>query len=159
MSVRSPSGSLLINSSKWVFSRDFHIAISEYSSRRSRLRRMEPLNTNEVYGMILIELLSLCRPIVWISTPSIVMELPGSNLVILKRAWMMEDFPAPVLPTHPTLSVPWIEKEVPFSTKSKSFLYFILTSLNFIDPFLIQPWTCWVGFLLFLEELRFVSFS
>jgi hypothetical protein len=48
--------------------------------------------------------LSVFRPKLLISIPSIVILLQDSIFVILNKAYNIEDLPAPVLPTHPTVS-------------------------------------------------------
>ena len=66
----------------------------------SRLYLIEPTKVNEVYGIIAMLLLNNLSPIFFISTPSIKIE-PFLGSVILKRTYINEDFPAPVLPTQP----------------------------------------------------------
>ena len=47
-----------------------------------------------------------------------------------KRAWMMELFPAPVLPTIPIFYPFLAEKEIPLRTKGRPYLYLALKSLK-----------------------------
>ncbi|KAF5810679.1 hypothetical protein HanXRQr2_Chr04g0172421 [Helianthus annuus] len=65
--------------------------------------------------------------------------LPVSNSTIRNKALSMLDFPAPVLPTIPTLSLGGIEKDKPCSTDGSSGLYLKVTFSNFIDPEEGQP--------------------
>ena len=82
------------------------------------------------------------------STPSMI-KLPPSNSVSLSSVEIREDFPAPVLPTMPTLSPPTkihllirmyyvlflpISTLIPLRTRGSSGLYLKLTFLNFIPP-------------------------
>ena len=47
----------------------------------------------------------------------------ASISTILNKAYNIEDFPAPVLPTHPILSPGMIVKDISFRTKGVSSLY------------------------------------
>jgi len=64
------------------------------------------------WGIIVNEDLSLARPSLEISTPSILM-LPPLPSMIRKSDRVKDDFPAPVRPTMPTLSVGLTEKLIP----------------------------------------------
>ncbi|KAJ0455803.1 hypothetical protein HanRHA438_Chr15g0707211 [Helianthus annuus] len=78
------------------------------------------------------------KPNFAISQLSIII-LPLSNSTIRNKALSMLDFPAPVLPTIPTLSLGGIKKVKPCSTGGSSGLYRKTTSSNFIDPEEGQP--------------------
>lgn len=69
-------------------------------------RRTEPENMNGVYGIMLIELRRVCKPISEIFTPSSRIFPPFCIVLIRKSAYRSEDLPAPVLPIQPTVSPP-----------------------------------------------------
>jgi len=62
-------------------------------------------------------LLSICNPIDLISTPSILIDEPGISSIstILNNTWIIDDFPAPVRPTTPTLTPGYTSKVSDFN--------------------------------------------
>lgn len=68
---------------------------------------MEPNKINEceqsTCGIIEIFSLRSCKPIVEMSTPSIIID--PSKYASLNRPWIIDDFPAPVLPTIPICNI------------------------------------------------------
>ena len=91
---------------------------------------MLPLNKNGICGIIDKLFLSECKPIFLISQPPIKICESYYPYVILKRACIILDFPAPVLPTMATFSPSYILKFNFFNVKSNYSLYFILKFLN-----------------------------
>ena len=87
------------------------------------------------YGIIVIFYLSYSREWSLILFPSIEI-FPDSISMILVKAREIVLFPAPVLPTIPTLCPPSILKERPLSTFSVVGLYLTSTSSNSMQPWL-----------------------
>ena len=85
-----------------------------------------PLKRKGTWGMTEMCCLRECNPISKASWPPIEYLDPLSGSNKRKRAWMMELFPAPVLPTIPIFS-PWqMEKEMFLSTRGRPYLYLAL---------------------------------
>ncbi len=103
-----------------------HIYSSEYSLRGSTFLLTVPVNKKGVYGIIDIFFLNRCNPIYFILTPFIRI-IPDEISVILNIAYIIDDFPAPVLPTIPTFSPFFISNSKLFKTKFCSFVYFMQT--------------------------------
>jgi hypothetical protein len=78
--------------------------------------------------MIETILLKSCNPIVDISIPSITI-FPAAASSIRKSAKVKDDFPAPVLPTTPTRSPPWMVNVTSRRQRSSSGRYRILKPL------------------------------
>ena len=83
--------------------------------------------------MIAIFFLSICKPNSFIFCPSISIW-PSLNSTILKRAYRIELFPAPVLPTIPTFIPGSTSKLKFFRDGSKSSLYLIVILEKVIFP-------------------------
>ena len=77
--------------------------------------------------------LNKCRPMNFMLIPSIWMD-PSQMSESLNRAYKIEDFPAPVLPTIPTFIPLCTSKVKSFSTSGKPSLYLIETSLKLTIP-------------------------
>ena len=79
------------------------------------------------------ECLKVWRPNLRASCPPNVYYDPYSGSQILSKDCIIDDFPAPVLPTIPTFYPFKTLKLTPLSTKGNSFLYFIWKSLKIIS--------------------------
>mmetsp|Transcript_4225 Transcript_4225/g.6463 ORF Transcript_4225/g.6463 Transcript_4225/m.6463 type:complete len:248 (+) Transcript_4225:758-1501(+) len=116
-----------------------HSSESSYSCHGSRLSRTVPENKVGSCGMIDRAFLRSSKPISDIFTPSMTIR-PSLTSTSLNRAVRRELFPAPVLPTTPTLWPPWTVKLTLRSTKSNSGRYLIQTLSNDTVPWEGQPW-------------------
>jgi len=94
--------------------------------------------------MIVIASLTCCKFIFPISTPSTSI-LPAVSSMILVKARVIVLFPAPVLPTTPIFSPPFISKVSFLRTSSVVGLYFSTTSENLIPPLLGQAFSLYSG--------------
>ncbi|KAH3666043.1 hypothetical protein OGAPHI_004232 [Ogataea philodendri] len=99
----------------------------------SRLERIVPVNNVGSWGIIDNPFLSVLRPSLEMSRPSMVM-LPLSRSTNLKKLVMIVDFPAPVRPTTPTFSPELTWKETPSMTLGRSGAYLIEMFLTSISP-------------------------
>ena len=84
---------------------------------------MSPLNKKGSWGITDSWCLSLCSPNFKALQSFISYIEPIYGSTILNKAWMIDDLPAPVLPTIPTFSPSLIVKVIPFNTKGNSALY------------------------------------
>lgn len=89
-------------------------------SNGSRLLLMVPMNRIGSWGTMLILDLRSARDILVISTPSMRID-PAYGSKTLNSDNAREDFPAPVLPTMPTLSPGEITRLMFLRTSSRSF--------------------------------------
>jgi len=121
-------------SSRPAFLRTERIKASSVFPLGSMLYFKVPLYIVGSYGMIVIFSLTYLKLISLISTPSIRIW-PASFSTILVRARLNVLFPAPVLPTTPTLSPALIFILHPLRTSSVVGLYLSSTSLISISPF------------------------
>lgn len=135
--TRSSSEASLRTSSNWFV---------EQESWGSRLYLRVPSNRVGSWGMIAISSLRFWRLNWEISWPSISIQ-PESASTILQRASQMVDFPAPVLPTTPTLCLGMIVKFKFLRTSSVSGLYLRWKFTNWIFPLWgHDPSRCSYGF-------------
>ena len=94
-----------------------------------------PLNKKGICGITDIRCLRVCNPSFNASTSPMRYSDPIYGSAILNSAWMMEVFPAPVLPTIPTFSPSLILNERFFKTRGRPSLYLIEKFLNLIIAF------------------------
>ena len=113
------------------------ISESSFSLNGSMFSLIVPCMRKGSYGMNAIPFLKAWRPTSFIFWPSIIIS-PSDNSHSLKRAYKIEDFPAPVLPTIPTFIFGCIVKLRFLILGSKVSLYFIDAFLNSINPLLGQ---------------------
>mmetsp|Transcript_27578 Transcript_27578/g.34120 ORF Transcript_27578/g.34120 Transcript_27578/m.34120 type:complete len:243 (+) Transcript_27578:556-1284(+) len=106
---------------------------SSKSLNGSRFVRIVPEKRTGSCGITAIFDRSIFRPTLVISIPSIVME-PLLSSTILSNDTIRVDFPAPVLPTTPTLLLGGISMSSPFKTKGRPGLYLSLAELKTIFP-------------------------
>ena len=92
------------------------------------------LNELFTWGSIVIFRLSSCKPIVVVVIPSITIE-PSAGSIILNRACVRDDLPAPVLPTIPTCSYKKVTKYSP-----KSIIQIICFRVKIIDKIVCSFW-------------------
>ena len=85
------------------------ISESDLKPKGSRLSFMVPSNMTASYNMIVIDSLNYLRDKFAISTLSINI-LPSNDSNILNRLKVIDDLPAPVLPTIPIFSFGFILK-------------------------------------------------
>ena len=104
----------------------------------SKLVRISPLKRKGVWGITDNRCLSVCNPSERAERLSIWYSEPNSGSMILKRAWIIEDFPAPVLPTIPTFYPSSILKEIFFKTKGSYGRYRREKFFTIIEAFLGQ---------------------
>lgn len=120
----------LTGSAKSDSYRACHTSSSVLRLKGSIFSLIEPLKIKGVWGMTETCCLNEWSPILLASYSPKRYSDPGSVSQILNTDWMIEDFPAPVLPTMPTFSPGKILKETFFRTKGNPYLYLIETFLN-----------------------------
>lgn len=89
-----------------------------------------PLKRKGVWGITERCCLRECNPILRASWPPTYKIEPASGSIRRKRVWMMEDFPAPVRPTIPTLWPALAMKLTSFNTLGSPSLYLADRLLN-----------------------------
>ncbi len=99
MLASNPAESSFTVSLSFALSREFQRASSLYCPKGSRFFRREPENKTGSWGMMAILDRKSWRPIVLLSTPSMIMCPSGS--ANLNNEAINDDFPAPVRPTIP----------------------------------------------------------
>jgi hypothetical protein len=112
-----------------------HSSASDFYWKGSRLDLTVPLNRKGVWGMTDRFRRSVCSPMASALCLSISYTDFSSGSTILKMAWMSDDFPAPVLPTIPTLSPSLMFREISFKMRGSSGRYLILKDLKEISAF------------------------
>ena len=89
-----------------------------------------PLKRKGVWGITERCFLKECNPILRASYPPIYNLEPWSGSMRRNKAWMIEDFPAPVLPTIPILWPAFAKKLTFFNTLGSPSLYLADKLLN-----------------------------
>lgn len=119
-SVSSDLFKISIDFLKLTYSSTFHIYCSLYLLKGSKFAFIDPENRNGCCGMMLILYLNYYNEIFLVLTFDILIQLFSFFSIshILKITYMIDDFPAPVLPTQPIFSPDFIEKFMPFNTSS-----------------------------------------
>ena len=120
----------LTDSAKSDSYRAYQTSSSVLKLKGSMFYLIDPLKMKGVWGMTDTCCLKECSPILLASYSPNKYSDPGYDSQILNTDWMIDDLPAPVLPTIPTFSPGRILNETFFNTKGSPSLYLIETFLN-----------------------------
>jgi hypothetical protein len=131
-----------------------HICWSENCPRGSRLYLTVPWKSVGSCGMIPKRERRSCKPIVLMSTESIII-LPSAGSTRRNNAPINVVLPLPVRPTIPILSPPSNLQVIPCSTRGVSFRYLIWVKINHTNllELLMGFWLLWYYTHIFILDL------